>query len=98
MIKKIVVCDRCHEAEAKYYTGEHMNVVYCENCIMEVLNAKRADCLKCEHCGIGIQNTGHVMRQGRHYCSVECLMEGFYGEGAAGELKDTHREYLIANG
>lgn len=98
MIKKTVVCDRCHEAEAKYYTGEHMDVVYCEKCIIDVLNAKRVNCLKCDHCGRGIQNTEHIERRGRHYCSVKCLIEGFYGISSAGELTDTHREYLIANG
>lgn len=81
MIKKIVVCDRCHEAEAKYYTGERMDYVYCEKCIMEVLDARRADSIRCHHCGRGVQVKGLVMRQERHYCSVECLIEEFYGGG-----------------
>lgn len=98
MIKKIVVCDKCHEAEAKYYTGERVDAVYCEKCIMEVMNARRADCLLCYHCEKVIQNTGHIVRQGRHYCSVECLAKHFYCVSSAGKLNDTDKELLIANG
>ena len=104
MIKKTVVCDRCHEAEAKYYTSKEMKVVYCENCILKVMESERNDdCLRCYHCGRGIQSTGHIVRLGRHYCSVECLMERYYGVSSdgvssAGELNDTQKEFLIANG
>lgn len=97
MIKKMVVCDRCHEAEAKYYTGK-LDDVYCEKCIMEVLNA-RVVCFKCERCGRKIQNPEHIAGPNYHYCSVECLIKGVYGTGSeGGELNDTQKEFLIANG
>lgn len=97
MIKRTVVCDNCHEAEAKYYTGENMNVVYCEKCIMENLNAQ-VDCLRCSRCARKIQNTEFIQRKGLPYCSVECLIKNFFGESCAGELDDTQKEFLIANG
>lgn len=97
MIKKTVVCDRCHEAEAKYYTGERIDVVYCEKCIMEELNA-RVDCLRCSLCAREIKNTVFIERKGLYYCSVECLIKGFFGTDFSGELNDTQKKFLIANG
>lgn len=97
MIKKTVVCDKCHEAEAKYYTGDPIDVVYCEKCIMEALNA-RVVCHRCKRCAREIQNTGLIVREGSHYCSVECLIKDFYVISTAGELNDTQKEFLIANG